>query len=165
MSVEFDRESPGKFDSRTLSRETLSRWIGRILLLVRLEGGARVLEERPQLHPVHVQEAYELLVLVLLVMLLLMLLLLLWFLLFQEASWVESKVHLYLRRPSLNCAGCRVEPCSTRLRPPRTLSAPWSMPAIQLMLKKPTSLNIIMIITLVILTLIMILIMLRTIMV
>ena len=30
MSVEFDRGSPGKFDSRTLSRETLSRWTGRI---------------------------------------------------------------------------------------------------------------------------------------
>ena len=30
MSVEFYRESPGKFDSRTLSRETLSRWTGRI---------------------------------------------------------------------------------------------------------------------------------------
>ena len=29
MSVEFDRESPGKFDSRTLNRETLSRWTGR----------------------------------------------------------------------------------------------------------------------------------------
>ena len=29
MSVEFYRESPGKFDSRTLSRETLSRWTGR----------------------------------------------------------------------------------------------------------------------------------------
>ena len=29
MSVEFSRESPGKFDSRTLSRETLSRWTGR----------------------------------------------------------------------------------------------------------------------------------------
>ena len=29
MSVEFDRGSPGKFDSRTLNRETLSRWIGR----------------------------------------------------------------------------------------------------------------------------------------
>ena len=29
MSVEFDRGSPGKFDSRTLSRETLSRWNGR----------------------------------------------------------------------------------------------------------------------------------------
>ena len=28
MSVEFDRGSPGKFDSRTLSRETLSRWTG-----------------------------------------------------------------------------------------------------------------------------------------
>ena len=30
MSVEFDRESPGKFASRTLSRETLNRWTGRI---------------------------------------------------------------------------------------------------------------------------------------
>ena len=30
MSVEFDRGSPGKFDSRTLGRETLSRWTGRI---------------------------------------------------------------------------------------------------------------------------------------
>ena len=29
MSVEFYRESPGKFDSRTLSREALSRWTGR----------------------------------------------------------------------------------------------------------------------------------------
>ena len=28
-SVEFDRGSPGKFDSRTLSRETLNRWTGR----------------------------------------------------------------------------------------------------------------------------------------
>ena len=32
MSVEFHRESPGKFDSRTLSRETLSRWTGRIAI-------------------------------------------------------------------------------------------------------------------------------------
>ena len=29
MSVEFYRESPGKFDSRTLNRKTLSRWTGR----------------------------------------------------------------------------------------------------------------------------------------
>ena len=29
MSVEFRRESPGKFDSRTLDRTTLSRWTGR----------------------------------------------------------------------------------------------------------------------------------------
>ena len=29
MSVEFDRESPGKFDSRTLNRKTLNRWTGR----------------------------------------------------------------------------------------------------------------------------------------
>ena len=28
MSVEFYRGSPGKFDSRTLSRETLNRWTG-----------------------------------------------------------------------------------------------------------------------------------------
>ena len=29
MSVEFDRGSLGKFDSRTLGRETLSKWTGR----------------------------------------------------------------------------------------------------------------------------------------
>ena len=29
VSVEFDRESPGKFDSRTLNRRTLNRWTGR----------------------------------------------------------------------------------------------------------------------------------------
>ena len=29
MSVEFYRESPGKFDSRTLNRTTLNRWTGR----------------------------------------------------------------------------------------------------------------------------------------
>ena len=29
MPVEFDRGSPGELDSRTLSRETLSRWTGR----------------------------------------------------------------------------------------------------------------------------------------
>ena len=32
MSVEFDRESPGKFDSRTLNRQTLSRWTGRSII-------------------------------------------------------------------------------------------------------------------------------------
>ena len=32
MSVEFYRESPGKFDSRTLNRKTLNRWTGRIIL-------------------------------------------------------------------------------------------------------------------------------------
>ena len=32
MSVEFDRGSPGKFDSRTLSRKTLNRWTGRTRL-------------------------------------------------------------------------------------------------------------------------------------
>ena len=30
MSVEFYREPPGKFDSRTLSRKTLNRWTGRV---------------------------------------------------------------------------------------------------------------------------------------
>ena len=30
MSVEFYRESPGSFDSRTLNRTTLSRWTGHI---------------------------------------------------------------------------------------------------------------------------------------
>ena len=29
LNLWFYRESPGKFDSRTLSRETLNRWIGR----------------------------------------------------------------------------------------------------------------------------------------
>ena len=29
MSVEFHREAPGKFDSRTLNRKTLNRWTGR----------------------------------------------------------------------------------------------------------------------------------------
>ena len=29
MSVEFYRESPGKFDSRTLNRKTLKRWTRR----------------------------------------------------------------------------------------------------------------------------------------
>ena len=29
MSIEFYRGSPGKFDSRTLNRKTLSRWTGR----------------------------------------------------------------------------------------------------------------------------------------
>ena len=32
MSVEFDRESPGKFDSRTLNRKALNRRTGRSLL-------------------------------------------------------------------------------------------------------------------------------------
>ena len=29
MSIEFYRESPGKFGSRTLNRKTLDRWTGR----------------------------------------------------------------------------------------------------------------------------------------
>ena len=35
MSVEFDRGSPGNFDSRTLNRTTLDRWTGRMKKLVR----------------------------------------------------------------------------------------------------------------------------------
>ena len=35
MSVEFDRGSPGKFDSRTLNRKTLNRWTGRMCYLAR----------------------------------------------------------------------------------------------------------------------------------
>ena len=34
MSVEFDRGSPGKFDSRTLNRNTLSRWTGRNYMVI-----------------------------------------------------------------------------------------------------------------------------------
>ena len=34
MSVEIYRESPGKFDSRTLNRTTLNRWTGRICCCV-----------------------------------------------------------------------------------------------------------------------------------
>ena len=36
MSVELDRESPGKFDSRTLSRKTLSMKLSELLLLLLL---------------------------------------------------------------------------------------------------------------------------------
>ena len=32
MSVEFYRESPEKFDSRTLNRKTLTRWTGRTIV-------------------------------------------------------------------------------------------------------------------------------------
>ena len=32
MSVEFDRGSPGKFDSRTLNRKILSSWTGRKMI-------------------------------------------------------------------------------------------------------------------------------------
>ena len=39
MSVEFDRESARKFDSRTLNRKTLNRWTGRRHMIVQqLEG-------------------------------------------------------------------------------------------------------------------------------
>ena len=34
MSVNFDRGSPGKFDSRTLNGETLNRWTGCIGMIV-----------------------------------------------------------------------------------------------------------------------------------
>ena len=43
MSVEFYREPPGKFDSRTLSRETLSRWTGRMM-----SGGTVNFAENPR---------------------------------------------------------------------------------------------------------------------
>ena len=33
MSIDVYRESPGKFDSRTLNRKTLNRWTGRIRML------------------------------------------------------------------------------------------------------------------------------------
>ena len=36
MSVELYRESPGKFDSRTLSRTTLNRWTGRSKLTMKI---------------------------------------------------------------------------------------------------------------------------------
>ena len=42
MSVEFYRESPGKFGERTLSRETLSRWTGHILFINSVPGNAWV---------------------------------------------------------------------------------------------------------------------------
>ena len=34
MSVNFDRGSPRKFDSRTLNRETLDRWTGRSMIRI-----------------------------------------------------------------------------------------------------------------------------------
>ena len=40
MSVELYRESPGKFDSRTLNRITLNRWTGHIMP-ARSAGAAR----------------------------------------------------------------------------------------------------------------------------
>ena len=42
MSVLCYRESPGKFDSRTLSRETLSRWTGRNYYFDLPDGGVLV---------------------------------------------------------------------------------------------------------------------------
>ena len=47
MSVALYRESPGKFDSRTLNRKTLDRWTGRnvamTLLLLLLLSLSRLL--------------------------------------------------------------------------------------------------------------------------
>ena len=37
MSVEVYGESQGKFDSRTLNRETLHRWTGRIYIYIYIE--------------------------------------------------------------------------------------------------------------------------------
>ena len=49
MSVESYRESPGKFDSRTLSRETLSRWTGRrAVILPSWQGDRAYVQERPK---------------------------------------------------------------------------------------------------------------------
>ena len=42
MSVELYRESAGKFDSRTLSRKTLSRWTGRMIPCMRARALVRV---------------------------------------------------------------------------------------------------------------------------
>ena len=44
MSVEYYRESPGKFDPRTLNRDTLRRWTGRTPVLPErhLDGAPRV---------------------------------------------------------------------------------------------------------------------------
>ena len=46
MSVEFYRGSPGKFDSRTLSRETLSRWTGRMVQYPPAPGACRGADAR-----------------------------------------------------------------------------------------------------------------------
>ena len=43
MSVEFYRGSPGKFDSRTLSRKTLSRWTGRFARTLAGHGPAELI--------------------------------------------------------------------------------------------------------------------------
>ena len=43
VSIEFDRESPGKFDLRTLNRETLDRWTGRTCLASRNQCVSHVL--------------------------------------------------------------------------------------------------------------------------
>ena len=42
MSVAFYRESPGKFDSRTLNRKTLNRWTGRTRARARARAHARL---------------------------------------------------------------------------------------------------------------------------
>ena len=44
MPAEFDRGSPGKFDSRTLSRKTLSRWAGRICICRKIVFVSRYLQ-------------------------------------------------------------------------------------------------------------------------
>ena len=41
MSVESYRESPGEFDSRTLSSETLSRWTGDMWMPWEMGGAER----------------------------------------------------------------------------------------------------------------------------
>ena len=65
MSVEFYREPPGKFDSRTLSRETLCRWTGRISTLT-LNNNAIYCELALALFNVEISTRYILLALVIL---------------------------------------------------------------------------------------------------
>ena len=61
MSVEMYRESPGKFDSMTLNRTTLSRWTGRSYTaaeergdLLREAGAAKHLEARVRAAPMRI---------------------------------------------------------------------------------------------------------------
>ena len=50
MSVDFYRESPGKFDSRTLNRKTLNRWTGRsqVSSCPVSRGACRRIEAKPE---------------------------------------------------------------------------------------------------------------------
>ena len=59
MSVKFYRESPGKFDSRTLSRKTLNRWTGRTIDQASLSGTDRTPFEKKN-HYVPKLQLYDL---------------------------------------------------------------------------------------------------------